>query len=71
MKGRGVLTAPFFVLLAAHMPSALIEVGFLTNHAECVELGSEAHREHLAQIIASAILLHASREELALAPKSR
>lgn len=63
-KGRGVLQAPFFVLLAAHMPSTLIEVGFLTNQTECDKLSSDVHRERLAQIIASAILLHVSREEL-------
>lgn len=68
-RGRGVLQAPFFVLLAAHMPSTLIEVGFLTNRAECEKLKTDAYRERLAQIIASAILLHASREELALATK--
>ncbi len=71
VKGRGVMQAPFFVLLGAHMPSTLIEVGFLTNRAECEKLASDSHREHLAQIIASAILLHVSREELALAPQSR
>jgi N-acetylmuramoyl-L-alanine amidase len=70
VKGRGVLQAPFFVLLGAHMPSTLIEVGFLTNKAECERLASDSHREHLAQIIASAILLHVSREELALAPRT-
>jgi N-acetylmuramoyl-L-alanine amidase len=65
--GHGVLQAPFFVLLAAKMPAALVEVGFLTNRTECTELASPTHQAHLAQSIATAILLHVTREELAVA----
>ncbi|MEZ0313913.1 MAG: N-acetylmuramoyl-L-alanine amidase [Myxococcota bacterium] len=64
---RGVLQAPFFVLLAARMPSVLIETGFLTNKDECKQLASAEHRERLAKVIAGAVLLHVAQEELAVA----
>lgn len=67
LPSRGILQGPFFVLLAARMPAVLVEVGFLTNKAECKELGRPEHRERLAKVIASAILLHVTREELAVA----
>ncbi len=64
---RGVLQAPFFVLLAARMPAVLVETGFLTNNDECKRLASLEHQESLAKVIAGAILLHVAREELAVA----
>ncbi len=64
---RGVLQAPFFVLLAAKMPSVLIETGFLTNKDECKRLATVEHRERLAKVIAGAVLLHVAQEELAVA----
>lgn len=65
-RGRGVMQGPFFVLLAARMPSVLIETGFLTNRAECQQLATVEYRNQLAKIIASAVLLHVAREELAV-----
>lgn len=49
---RGVKQAGFAVLLAAHMPAALIEVGFGTNVAEATWLKSSKGQEALADAIA-------------------
>jgi N-acetylmuramoyl-L-alanine amidase len=68
VRGRGVMQAPFYVLLASRMPSVLVEVGFLTNAEECVELGTVKRQSRIAEAVASAILLHANREELARLP---
>lgn len=65
VRGRGVMQAPFYVLLASHMPSVLVEVGFLTNMEECRELGDSKRQTRIAEAVASAILLHTAREELA------
>jgi N-acetylmuramoyl-L-alanine amidase len=66
VRGRGVMQAPFYVLLASHMPSVLVEVGFLTNVDECRELGDPKRQLRIAEAVASAVLLHTAREELAL-----
>jgi N-acetylmuramoyl-L-alanine amidase len=53
---RGVLQAPFLVLLSAQMPAALVEVGFLTNLEECQDLASTATQRRIAQSLAAAVL---------------
>lgn len=55
---RGVLQAPFFVLRQVNMASVLVEVGFLTNPAECLRLGDPAYQRQLAQALAAAVLAH-------------
>jgi len=55
-RGRGVLQAPFIVLRGARMPAVLVEVGFLTNVAECQSLADDEHRRRIAQSIAAAVL---------------
>ncbi len=52
---RGVRQALFYVLLDAEMPSALLEVGFISNREEERLLENRAHREKLARSIASGI----------------
>ena len=51
---RGVKQAGFAVLIAAHMPAALVEVGFGTNAAEATWLASARGQQQLAEAIASA-----------------
>jgi N-acetylmuramoyl-L-alanine amidase len=51
---RGVKQAAFTVLVAAHMPAVLIEVGFGTNAAEAAWLGSVKGQQQLANAIAKA-----------------
>jgi N-acetylmuramoyl-L-alanine amidase len=57
--GRGVLAAPFVVLMAATMPAALVEVGFLSHPEECRRLGMPRYQEQLARALAEGITLAA------------
>jgi N-acetylmuramoyl-L-alanine amidase len=57
-RGRGVLQAPFMVLLGARMPAALVEVGFLTHPQECVRLTTDKGQEAIAEAIAAGVLAH-------------
>ncbi|HEX9563445.1 MAG TPA: N-acetylmuramoyl-L-alanine amidase [Gemmatimonadaceae bacterium] len=49
---RGVKQAGFAVLLAAHMPAALVEVGFGTNASDAAWLKSATGQQQLADAIA-------------------
>jgi N-acetylmuramoyl-L-alanine amidase len=51
---RGVKQAGFAVLIAAHMPAVLIEVGFGTNASEAAWLASTKGQQQLAEAIAKA-----------------
>jgi N-acetylmuramoyl-L-alanine amidase len=51
---RGVKQAGFAVLIAAHMPAALVEVGFGTNATEAAWLKSVKGQQSLADAIAEA-----------------
>jgi len=66
-SGRGVLQAPFVVLKNAHMPSALVEVGFLTHPNECEQLADAKYQRSIARALAHAILRHLALENVALA----
>jgi N-acetylmuramoyl-L-alanine amidase len=57
-RGRGVLQAPFIVLLGAQMPAVLIEIGFVTNADECQQLATAAYQQTIARTLAGAILEH-------------
>ena len=56
MRDRGVKTARFYVLRNTNMPSALVEVGFVTGREDAPNLSSPAHRSRMAQAIANGIL---------------
>jgi N-acetylmuramoyl-L-alanine amidase len=51
---RGVKQAGFAVLIAAHKPAVLVELGFGTNAAEATWLASSRGQEALAEAIAAA-----------------
>ena len=51
IKNRGVKKAPFVVLIGAHMPSILAEVGFLTNSREETLLKRSDYRQKLAEAL--------------------
>ncbi len=53
---RGVKQAPFVVLLGVQMPSALVEIGFLTNPEDERRLASSARRERIGTTLAEAVL---------------
>lgn len=68
-RGRGVLQAPFLVLLNATMPAALVEIGFLTHPEECTLLTTRTYQSRIAQVLAAALLAHLDREARALAQR--
>jgi N-acetylmuramoyl-L-alanine amidase len=61
VPSRGVKQAPFVVLMGVEMPAALIEVGFITNPQDEREMGTEAHRDRIADALARSILTFAER----------
>ena len=50
-KNRGVKKAPFVVLIGAHMPSVLAEIGFLSNPREEALLKRPDYRQKLAEAL--------------------
>jgi N-acetylmuramoyl-L-alanine amidase len=53
---RGVKQAGFAVLVTAHMPAALVEIGFGTNAAEAAYLSSASEQQRIARAIARATM---------------
>jgi len=53
---RGVKQANFVVLRSCRVPSALVELGFLSNPEDARQLASDGHREALAGAIAEGVL---------------
>lgn len=58
VKSLGVKQAPFMVLLGATMPSALIEVAFMTNEQEGALLRTESYRQQLAEGLLDGVALY-------------
>lgn len=59
-EDRGVKHARFSVLKNATKPSALVEVGFLSNRAEEILLSSSAYQDKIATAIATGIIFYAN-----------
>jgi N-acetylmuramoyl-L-alanine amidase len=55
-ENRGVKTRGYFVLRKTSIPSVLVEGGFLTNGPEAGLIQQSSFRQHLAQMIAQAII---------------
>lgn len=55
IKDRGVRQAPFAVLTGATMPSALVELGFVSNPDEAAHLQDAGVQDQLASVLAEAI----------------
>jgi N-acetylmuramoyl-L-alanine amidase len=58
---RGVKQANFVVLRSCRVPSALVELGFLSNPADAKNLKSAQHRQLLADRIAAGLLEYRGR----------
>jgi len=58
---RGVKQANFAVLRSCGVPSALIELGFITNPQDARLLASSGHRQSLAETIARGLLEYRKR----------
>jgi N-acetylmuramoyl-L-alanine amidase len=54
-KDLGVKQAPFYVLMGAKMPAILIEIGFITNPADCMLLHNTAHLDAIVDGIMGGI----------------
>jgi N-acetylmuramoyl-L-alanine amidase len=54
-RDRGVRRAPFIVLIGAQMPSALAEIGFLSNPRDEKNLNSPEYRQKIAESLYRAI----------------
>jgi N-acetylmuramoyl-L-alanine amidase len=48
IQNLGVKKAPFYVLVGARMPSALVETSFLSNTQEALRLKTSTYRDHIA-----------------------
>ena len=57
-RGRGVLQAPFVVLMGSKVPAALAEVGFLTNAEECLRLTNPDGQDQVAESLAAGIFAY-------------
>lgn len=53
---RGTKTAGYRVLRKTQMPAVLVELGYMSNRAECEKLADENYQELLAEKIAAGIL---------------
>lgn len=56
IKNKGIKQAPFIVLIGAHMPSILIETGFISNSRECKRLNDSGYQKKLCKAIADGIM---------------
>ena len=67
-RNLGVKQAPFMVLVGATMPSALVEVSFLTHRQDATLLRTTNYRQQIAEALASGILKY-QQSLKAAAPK--
>jgi N-acetylmuramoyl-L-alanine amidase len=58
-KNRGVKKAPFVVLIGAHMPSVLAEIGFVSNAREEALLKRSDYRQKLADALCRGVQRYA------------
>jgi len=61
ITGRGVRQAPFAVLAGTKMPSALVEIGFISHPLEGRLLGKERHQKAIARALAAAVQEYADQ----------
>ena len=52
---RGVRQAPFLVLSGTRMPSALVEIGFISHPQEGRQLGREKYQQRVAEALAQGV----------------
>ncbi|HEV8662649.1 MAG TPA: N-acetylmuramoyl-L-alanine amidase [Candidatus Methylomirabilis sp.] len=63
VNNRGVKSGPFFVLMGAAMPSALVEVAFISNAQEERKLQGESYRQRVAEALLQGIVKFRTRYE--------
>jgi N-acetylmuramoyl-L-alanine amidase len=55
VNALGAKMGPFYVLVGAHMPAALVECGFMSNAAEAARLESPNYQDVLSRAIATSV----------------
>jgi N-acetylmuramoyl-L-alanine amidase len=60
-KDRGIKQAPFVVLIGSHVPSILVEIGFLSNPKEENLLQRSDHRQRIADALYRGLAQYMSR----------
>ncbi len=55
VANNGVRSAPFYVLMGARMPAALVEIGYLSNAADAKRIQSDTYLERLADGLAAGV----------------
>ena len=60
---HGNREAPFYVLMGAKMPSALLEIGYITNKTEAARLKTDAYLRTLARGIAEGVIAYKTQIE--------
>jgi N-acetylmuramoyl-L-alanine amidase len=63
MRSRGAKQAPFVVLTDVQMPSALVEIGFITNRADMKVLRTRAVQEEIVNALADAVVEYGHRHD--------
>jgi N-acetylmuramoyl-L-alanine amidase len=56
LKNLGVKRAPFYVLVGAHMPCILVELGFIDNANEGINFSDKKYRRVLAEGLSNGII---------------
>ena len=56
MSPRAVQQAPFRVLVGANMPAALVEIGYLSNAEQEMQLTTPAYQEQVALAMLDALI---------------
>lgn len=54
-KDRGVKTSPLVVLTHNAAPACLVEIGFMSNSAECAKIADPAYQQKLADAVAAGV----------------
>jgi N-acetylmuramoyl-L-alanine amidase len=70
-RNLGVKQAPFMVLIGATMPSALVEISFLTNEDDASLLGSGGYRQQIAEALVAGIMKYQQALKAAPVPVLR
>ena len=60
---HGNREAPFYVLMGAKMPSALLEIGYITNRTEAARLKSDAYLRTLSRGITEGVIAYKAQIE--------
>ena len=61
VNDNGVRSAPFYVLMGARMPAALVEIGYLSNQADARRIVSAKYLERLADGLTQGVIAYKNK----------